>query len=193
MSRAVVRLFPHDQAWVYQAVQEAERLRAATLGTLQAVHHIGSTAVAGLAAKPIIDLLAVVAALDALDEARSSFEALGYDWKGEYGLVGRRYCRLDDPVSGERRIHLHCYQANDSALARHLAFRDLLRSQAHIAAAYELQKRRCTELHPSNSRAYTACKGERIRRRDLAREWRALNRRLALLLLGPAKSQVTCA
>jgi GrpB-like predicted nucleotidyltransferase (UPF0157 family) len=108
--------------------------------------------------------LGVVADLAALDEARSSFEALGYDWKGEYGVVGRRYCRLDDPVSSERRFHLHCYQASDTAIARHLGFRDLLRSDAHIAAAYELQKRRCAELHPSDSRAYTACKGEWIRR-----------------------------
>jgi GrpB-like predicted nucleotidyltransferase (UPF0157 family) len=164
MSPTAVTLAVHDPAWAGEAAQEATRLRAAAAGRLQAVHHIGSTAVAGLAAKPIIDLLGVAVDLAALDEARSSFEALGYRWKGEYGLADRRYCTLDDPVSGRRRVHLHCYSAEAPAIARHLAFRDLLRGAPHVAAEYELEKRRCAGLHPLDSRAYTACKGDWIRR-----------------------------
>ena len=115
MPPSTVRLVPHDRAWAGEAAQEAARLLAATSGRLRVFHHIGSTAVTGLAAKPVIDLLGVAADLAELDGARNAIEALGYDWKGEYGLAGRRYCRLDDPVSGDRRIHLHCYQADDPA------------------------------------------------------------------------------
>ena len=163
MPPEAVRLAPHDPTWAAKAAEEATRLRAAASRRLQRVHHIGSTAVAGLAAKPIIDLLGTAPDLAALDGARSTFEALGYEWKGEYGLTGRRYCRLDDPVSGERRIHLHCYQTDDPAIARLLAFRDLLRSSPRTAAEYEQEKRRCARLHPADSGAYTACKGEWIR------------------------------
>jgi GrpB-like predicted nucleotidyltransferase (UPF0157 family) len=166
MPPATVLLAPHDRAWAARAAQEAERLCAAAPRALKAVHHMGSTAVPGLAAKPVVDLLGVAFDLEALDRARGAIEALGYDALGEYGLTGRRYFRLDDAVSGERRVHLHCYQAQDSAIARHLAFRDLLRGDARLAAEYEREKRRCAARHPVDGAAYTACKGDWIRRTE---------------------------
>jgi GrpB-like predicted nucleotidyltransferase (UPF0157 family) len=164
MPPSTVVLAPHDPAWASQAAHHAASLQAAASGSLKVVHHIGSTAVEWIAAKPVIDLLGVAVGLTELDRARSRIEALGYVWKGEYGLVGRRYCRLHDPVSGEPRVHLHCYEESDPAVGRHLAFRDLLRSSSLLAAKYEVEKRRCAELHPADGGAYTECKGLWIRR-----------------------------
>jgi GrpB-like predicted nucleotidyltransferase (UPF0157 family) len=105
----------------------------------------------------------VVDELARFDEARPVIEALGYAWHGEYGLPGRRYCTLDEPISGRRTVQLHCYQAGSREITRLLAFRDYLRSHPVVAREYELVKAGCRDRHPADSHAYTACKSEWIR------------------------------
>lgn len=163
-----VQLVPYNPSWPAVAEEESNFLATALGGNLVAIHHIGSTAISGIAAKPIIDLMPVVRDLAVLDQNRRSVEDLGYGWRGEYGLPGRRYCIKDDPQSGHRLFQLHCYQDGSPAVDRHLAFRDCLRRDPALAKEYEAEKRRCQVLHPHDSHAYTDCKSDWIKRVERA-------------------------
>lgn len=138
-------------------------LRDALGDVLLAVHHIGSTAIASIHAKPVIDLMPVVRGLTALDTRRTALEGLGYCWWGELGLAGRRYCTRDDPASGKRLVQLHAYEQGAPDIERHLAFRDFLRDRPALAANYDREKQRCRRLHPEDSHAYGDCKSDWIR------------------------------
>ena len=163
-----VELKQSDPAWAQAARNEIARLTTAIGEAIVVVHHIGSTAIPGIRAKPVLDLMPVVLNLERLENSRSILERLGYSWWGEYGLPGRRYCTLDDPQTGRRKVQLHCYEQNAPAILRHLAFRDYLRSNPDLARAYDAEKGRCRDLHPADSHAYTDCKGAWIRRIEAA-------------------------
>ena len=156
-----VILAAYDLAWPRLAARHAERLRAVD-ATVLAVHHIGSTSVPGLAAKPIIDLMPIIASLADLDRERWRVEQLGYDWQGELGIPGRRYCALSDRA-GLRVAQLHFFEAGSPQVRRHLAFRDYLRAHPAAARAYEAEKRRAQALHPDDSHAYNDAKDAWIR------------------------------
>jgi GrpB-like predicted nucleotidyltransferase (UPF0157 family) len=153
-----VALAPWTSDWAVRAEALIAALRTAAPGTLMALYHIGSTAVPGLAAKPVIDLLGEADSLAAIEAARPALEALGWRWRGENGAAGRRYFTMDDPETGERSAHLHVHAAGDPMIAWHLAFRDRLRAEPETAAAYGREKARCAALHPGDSGAYAACK-----------------------------------
>jgi GrpB-like predicted nucleotidyltransferase (UPF0157 family) len=163
-----VELVPHDPRWTALAEAEGRSLAAAVGSCLLTVHHIGSTAIPGIRAKPVLDLMPVVLSLAALDGRRRELEALGYAWWGELGLPGRRYCARSETGTGRRLVQLHCYAEGSPEITRHLAFRDYLRERPDIARAYDREKARCQILHPDNSHAYGDCKNAWIRKVEAA-------------------------
>lgn len=132
---------PHDPAWASAFATESRRITRALGPNLLDVYHIGSTSVPGVLAKPIIDMLAIVAGLSALDAAAPALAAQGYQVMGEFGITGRRYFRKDD-AAGRRTHHLHAYARGSPHIARHLAFRDYLRAHPGKAADYSALKQR---------------------------------------------------
>jgi GrpB-like predicted nucleotidyltransferase (UPF0157 family) len=160
-----VFLAPYNPMWPKMAAEHAAGLRAALGSTLVAAHHIGSTSVPGLLAKPIIDLMPLVTTLDDLDQKHSHVEALGYSWYGELGIAERRYCALSDG-NGVRIAQLHFFAAGSQQVLRHLVFRDYLRAHPEAAHAYEEEKRRACKLYPTDSHAYTEEKAAWIMRTE---------------------------
>jgi GrpB-like predicted nucleotidyltransferase (UPF0157 family) len=159
-----IELVPHRSGWAEMARAESARLKDALGDLLITVHHVGSTAIPGIRAKPIVDLIPLVGSVDALDIAASQLEALGYEYLGEFGLPGRRYCRLIDPVTGKRTFQLHCFQPDAAEFPRHLAFRDYLRAHRAVAKEYEAEKLRAAALHPTDVLAYNGAKNDWIQR-----------------------------
>lgn len=171
----LVELHPHSRNWAKLAHAEIARLHGGLGAVLVAVHHIGSTSIPGIMAKPIIDLIPVASDLDRLDRAMLIMESLGYECLGEFGLPGRRYCRRNDPVTGKRAFQLHCYAQGSPEIDRHLAFADYLRAHPAIAKDYEAEKIRAAALHPGNVLDYNDAKNDWIKRteRDALQWWQA--------------------
>lgn len=155
-----VSLVEHDPAWAGQAAALADQLRGAAGDRILAIHHIGSTSVPGMVAKPIIDLLVVVDDLAAFDSCRDRIMALGYEYYGEYGIPGRRFFALHG--NGTRLVHVHFFEQGSDQIAHNLAFRDYMRAHPDIAAAYTAEKYRARALHPHDSHAYTREKADFI-------------------------------
>ena len=88
--KTVIRVVEHDPAWAAAFAAEADNIAAALGTTAVRIHHIGSTAIPDIQAKPIIDLLLEVDSLDGLDRKAARLEALGYEALGEFGIAQRR-------------------------------------------------------------------------------------------------------
>jgi len=136
------------------------------------IHHIGSTSIAGIFAKPIIDLLIEVSDVHAVDSCNEAMELAGYESMGEFGIPGRRYFRKDDE-GGVRSHQVHVFQSGDPELQRHLDFRDFMLAHPAIAQEYSDLKRALALAHPEDSDAYMDGKDAFIRGVDeRAAVWR---------------------
>lgn len=96
-------MVPHDPAWAAAFGRAAAEVRHAMAANLIDVHHIGSTAIPGIYAKPVIDMLAVVKDITRVGACNAELIAVGYQAMGEFGLRGRRYFRRDN-AAGTRTI-----------------------------------------------------------------------------------------
>jgi GrpB-like predicted nucleotidyltransferase (UPF0157 family) len=154
--KRTVEVVPYDPAWP----SEFDRVRAelaAVLGpSAAAIHHIGSTSVPGLSAKPVIDVLVETPDLSMIDRASPSLERLGYEARGEYGIPGRRY--FSRPPGSSLKVHVHCFESGHDGIARHLRFRDYLRAHPHAAASYGNLKRSLAATYADDRDGYQDAK-----------------------------------
>jgi GrpB-like predicted nucleotidyltransferase (UPF0157 family) len=161
LERGTVRLVPYDSRWPVLFLDEAERIRSIAGADLPlAIEHVGSTAIPGLAAKPILDLLggyprgaSVSTYVDALTRA-------GYQHRGEQGIPGREFFRRGDP----RSYHFHLAEKGGTFWREHLAFRDALRTQPELRDAYAALKVQLAQKYPYDREAYIEGKTEFVRK-----------------------------
>ena len=146
---------PYQSSWPDAFQQEKEQLETIFGDRLLAVHHIGSTSVPGLSAKPILDILPVVDSLDGIEAFDAAMEQIGYEAKGEFGMPGRRYYRK----GGDNRTHhIHLYADGNPEIMRHVVFRDYLRQHPEEVEAYSTIKERLAHQYPEDISAYIAGK-----------------------------------
>jgi len=145
LSRKEVRLAPHNPRWKRAFSDEAyfifDQLRNESLK----LYHCGSTSVPELESKPVIDILGSVKSLKHFDQHKEALENIGYEYKGEYGIEGRRYCVLYNPEKTEAYVHLHVFEDGHQEINKHLNFRDHLRANADDRTLYQTHKRKLIE------------------------------------------------
>jgi GrpB-like predicted nucleotidyltransferase (UPF0157 family) len=149
-----VRMVDPDPTWPARFAAEAARIRAALGPLALRIDRVGSTAVPGLAAKPIIDIQISVAQVQPMDPYRPALEGLGYrhtPYPDPDGVV--RYPFFGKPPTRPRAFHIHVAQAGSQHERRHLAVRDFLRAHPDQAHAYERVKRAAATRHPVTGQA----------------------------------------
>lgn len=149
----IVKVIPYQAEWDDLYLKEAELIQNILSSQLVNIYHIGSTAVHGLKAKPIIDIMPVVKDITIVDNFDTEFEAIGYECMGEFGIKGRLYFRK----GGDNRTHqLHIFEeSNNTDIKRHLAVRDYLRVHPKEAFEYGELKSKLAELFPNDIEEYS--------------------------------------
>ena len=156
MRDATVRIAPYDPAWPAAFVQEQGLLREILAPWLAGeIEHIGSTSVPGLAAKPIIDVMAPVVSLGHARAAIAAVTSAGYAYFPYKRDLMHWFCK---PSPQRRTHHLHLVPRGSALWLERLAFRDALRKDSNLAAAYAALKARLAVQFEDDREAYTEAK-----------------------------------
>lgn len=147
---------PYNPDWPEQYRAEAVKIAAVFGPELVTIHHIGSTSVPGLSAKPIIDMMPVVCDITAVDLFNPAMIRLGYQPKGENGIPGRRYFVKGSDAS--RTHHVHIFALDNPEVKRHLDFRDYLIAHPAEAQRYAALKAELAWQFPHDIHSYMAGK-----------------------------------
>lgn len=154
-----IEIQQYDPSWVVAFSNLRAKLSAA-LGNLAAdIEHVGSTAVPGLPAKPIIDIDVVVESEAALAAVREILALAGYVYEGDLGIPGRHAFKAKDDAPAH---HLYVCARGNAELRRHLAFRDYLRAHPDAAREYGAMKYRAAAEAGGDRSAYGAAKHDFI-------------------------------
>jgi GrpB-like predicted nucleotidyltransferase (UPF0157 family) len=155
-----IEIVDYDPRWPALFDEEARRLRATLDPSLIAgLEHFGSTAVPGLPAKPVIDILIAVWSLaDAQVPFVEALQRLDYVWWAENPKTDRMFFVKGMPPFGARRTHHVHVTELDGEMWQRLAFRDFLRAHPEEARVYAGLKRRLAAEHPNDREAYTEAK-----------------------------------
>ena len=153
---APVEIVSYDPAWPSRFAEEADILGAALAEWRSGpIEHIGSTAVPGLAAKPVIDIMFGVSTLEASRPAIAAAAGLGYCYFPYRVEEEHWFCK---PSPAFRTHHLHLIPVNSPRWRQSIAFRDYLRAHPNVSAEYEMLKRRLAQEHHLDREAYTEAK-----------------------------------
>jgi GrpB-like predicted nucleotidyltransferase (UPF0157 family) len=162
LQQKAVRLVPHDERWASLFAEEAARFLAKIGSGPETLVHIGSTAVSGLEAKPVLDLMLAIPSLRAPRSFYEAVEELGYEHRPKDTLEDRLF--FVQEAAGLRTHHLSVCETGSRFWIEHVKFRDLLRTDRTLAAAYLKLKRELAARYPDDRLMYTNGKDDFIRK-----------------------------
>jgi GrpB-like predicted nucleotidyltransferase (UPF0157 family) len=158
MSSDPIIVVAYDPSWPEHFAALGRRLRSELGAAALRIDHIGSTAVPGLAAKPVIDVQVSVAALEPMDVYRGALQRAGFVWRADNPELTKRYFR----EAAGPRTHLHVRRAGSFGEQLALLFRDYLRAHPDAAAEYAALKERLAQQLRNQRTAYVDAKGPLI-------------------------------
>ncbi|MGN6671530.1 MAG: GrpB family protein [Candidatus Nucleicultricaceae bacterium] len=143
-----INVVPYNPLWPSIFQEEAQRIQLALGPNCIQIHHIGSTAVKGLHAKPIIDMIPVVKNILDVDAREAQMTALGYSAKGEHDILFRRFFTKPG-------FNVHVFEQNSTEIDRHLKFRNWIRENPDDRKRYEVLKLKLAQLFSHDRLHYT--------------------------------------
>lgn len=185
MNKEKVEVVPYNTEWPKMFEREAILIKKALGENCLQMHHIGSTAVPKLSAKPVIDMIAVVRDIMKVDEANKVMKNLDYEAKGENGMLFRRFFQKRGKGN---KFNIHIYEEGNSEIERHFKFRDWMRNNQNDRALYDKLKKDLAAKYPNDILNYcfgkelfvaeidkkTGFNGLRVVKALTPREWKAV-------------------
>lgn len=164
VDRDEVTLVPFEGKWTEAFVKEQKLLETIIGDHVIDIQHIGSTAIGGIATKPVIDILVGVKQLEDVDRFdRKTLAKEKYYKLGQVAIEGKVVFAKFPTLPDSRRTHyVHVVEHGEFWWKNHIGFRDALRGDRVLAEEYELLKKELAGKYPKNVRAYTEEKGKWI-------------------------------
>lgn len=152
LTTGAVTVVPYDARWAGLFEEAAREIAAALRSAILGVHHVGSTSVPGLCAKPILDILVAIASFEHGTELVPALSGLNYEFRPDEEIPDRHFLR-------RRRGDVRTHHLSLAEPASHyyrvtLAFRDALRADPHLASQYGALKLRLAERFPRDRQSY---------------------------------------
>jgi GrpB-like predicted nucleotidyltransferase (UPF0157 family)/ribosomal protein S18 acetylase RimI-like enzyme len=158
-----IKIETYNPTWPEIFEKEAALIKEVLGDNCIAIHHIGSTAVTELSAKPVIDIIPVVSDITLVDKANSQLAKLGYEAKGEHGMLFRRYFQKVNP---DDAFNVHIYEQSNSEIDRCIKFRDWMRNNPDDREAYSELKKQLAAKFPNDIFGYCFGKDEFVAQID---------------------------
>ncbi len=156
---SLVKVVPYDETWPTRFSEEAALIKKALGDNCSDIYHIGSTAIPGIAAKPVIDMMPVVKDLTKIDnEAITKMQELGYEYKGDNGILFRCFFTKHNP-----EFNVHIFEEGSDEIEGHLSFRDWMRGHKEDRDKYAKLKTELAMKFPNDRNAYSLNKDDFIK------------------------------
>jgi len=153
----------YNPNWKDMYKEESEKIKNVLSNIIIDIHHIGSTAIPGIKAKPVIDILVEAKDIEGVDQYNHKMKEFGYEAMGEYGIPKRRFFRRG---GNKRTHHVHIFQVGNEEIERHINFKEYLISHPDKGQEYSKLKEKLVNKYTYDVENYTNGKSDFIKEID---------------------------